>query len=214
MTQAIRDPNLDLLARIVALEKSVEAIRRLPSGMTSLGIGPLAPPTKAGQPLDGDYQITPPVGTLVWDTAGQVLWARQSAGLWVGPGGGALDYAEVAADQTGITAETDLTGLTVTVTVGTGRRIKLTAQGKLTRTVVDGQNVLAIKEGSTFLNYAMDFPSTSTPNTRICIAVTTPTAGSHTYKVTAWRNTGTGTLGLNADSNNPAFLLVEDIGAA
>lgn len=131
---------------------------------------------------------------------------------------GWLGYAEVTAAQTltNTAVETDMTGLTVTVTVGTNRRIRISAQGVLSRTVADGVTVGRIKEGGTELNrWAQHSPSATTEfDNATGAAVLTPTAGSHTYKLTLQRFSGTGNVTLNAAATNPAFILVEDIGAA
>lgn len=131
---------------------------------------------------------------------------------------GTLGYAQVTANQT-ITAsgtETDLTGLTATVTVGTGRRIRISGQGILSRTVADGVTLGRFKESTTALGrWAQHSPSANTEFGHSHGAVIlTPSAGSHTYKLTLQRFSGTGNVTLNADSTSPAFILCEDIGPA
>ncbi len=128
---------------------------------------------------------------------------------------GTLGYAQVTANQSGITTEVDLTGLSVTVTVGTSRRIKITAQVNLYSTVAEDTGEVAIKEGATCFNVG-EQPRLSTTNTatKQCSAVITPTAGAHTYKLTCLRTAGTGGVISYASTNRPAFILVEDIGAA
>lgn len=128
------------------------------------------------------------------------------------PSGMALAYAEVTANQTGITSETDLTGLTVTVTVPAGRRIKITGSIFINRTVADGVTSLKIKEGATQLHQADGFVRNAAEAQFIERAASfTPTAGTHTYKLTLTLTTGTGSTGLIAGATFPAYILVEDV---
>jgi hypothetical protein len=46
----------------------------------------------------------------------------------------------------------------------------------------------------------------------ICLAVLTPTAAAHTYKVQVARTAGTGSVTVSASATNPAFVLAIDIG--
>lgn len=131
--------------------------------------------------------------------------------------GGQLGYAEVTANQTGITSETDLTGLSVAVTVGANRRIKITGQGHVTPQTSVGTCVGRIKEGATNLGrWAGADGGTPIGNSSLEIgsAILTPSAGSHTYKLTLQKFTGGNTVDLTAATGLPAFILVEDIGSA
>lgn len=128
------------------------------------------------------------------------------------PSGMTLAYAEVTANQTGITTEVDLTGLTVTVTVPAGRRIKITTSIYINRTVADGVSVLRIKEGGTQLHQADYFVrNAAEAQTVERSVVITPSAGTHTYKLTLALGTGTGSTGLVAAATFPAYILVEDV---
>lgn len=128
---------------------------------------------------------------------------------------GWLGYAEVTADQTPITAEVDLTSLTVLVTVGTSRRIKIT--GRALAADTNGLEVISliVKEGATQLT---TFRSGSTVSTiahgLVAEVVLTPSAGAHTYKLAMARQSGTGTVTMIATATVPAFILVQDIGPA
>lgn len=130
-----------------------------------------------------------------------------------GPGPIQLAYAEVTAQQTGITTEVDITGLSVTVNVPAGRRIRIRAEVAMNRSVADGLTRVRIKEGSTVLQLR-DTPApygSSGANPVSMDYVTTPAAGVHTYKLSIERVTGTGTTATVADPTFPAFILVEDI---
>jgi hypothetical protein len=125
-----------------------------------------------------------------------------------------VGYAAKSSNQAGIGAtETDITELTVTITVPAGRQIKLTAGALLDASVVNDFYAPRIKEGTTVLQVAV---------VQITVigqglpwqqsVVISPSAGTHTYKVTMQRIGGTGTGSFLANpSNNPAFLLAEDI---
>ena len=139
--------------------------------------------------------------------------------------GGWIGYAEATANQTltNTATETDLTGLTVTVTVAANRKIRITGQGILSRSVADGVTVGRIKEGSTELGrWAQHAPSATTEfddamGSAISSpagAFVTPSAGSHTYKLTLQRFSGTGNVTLNAAAGSQAYILVEDLGPA
>jgi hypothetical protein len=136
------------------------------------------------------------------------------------PPGGALastlGYMEVIANQTGIsTSSVDLTGLLVTVTVPAGRRIRLTGYVTFDNQNA-GQNAVALelKEGATRINFAQSVmdPSGGTTGdlqTLVADAIITPSAGAHTYKLTAVCSLAT--VDLVASATAPAFILVEDI---
>lgn len=136
--------------------------------------------------------------------------------ICLGPNaGGTLGYAEAVADQSGIIGETDLLGLSVAVTVGTGRRILITGECLAFSSVTDDTARFNIKEGANFLQIRQTLMRPVTvAGTLHAERVLTPSAGSHTYKLTMQRAAGTGSLTMNAGAEFPAFILVEDIGAA
>lgn len=122
-----------------------------------------------------------------------------------------LAYAETTASQTGITTETALTGLSATVTVPAGRRIRITAHTLVVSSVTTDKIGLRIKEGATTLQFGQRDPSGPTSNTLIAEAIVSPSAGTHTYNVTLARDVGTGTITNNADPTFPSYIIVEDI---
>lgn len=129
-----------------------------------------------------------------------------------GPPSAQLAYAEVTANQTGISAETDLTGLTVTITVPVGRRLRITGQARVDAVTTGGHVIGRIKEGATeltrWLNEDIGAAQAATSND---YAIITPTAGTHTYKLTLEKFNGGNTVTVVAGSTQPAFILVEDI---
>lgn len=125
------------------------------------------------------------------------------------PSGMALGYAEVITSQGSITTEVDITGLAVTITVPTGRRIRITGRVTTTNTGTN-QNIISIKEGATFLSQsAIVAGAAATAESQDFYAVIIPTAGTHTYKITA--SAAAGTAATTQNANNPASILVEDI---
>jgi len=125
-----------------------------------------------------------------------------------------LGYAQATSNQGSITTEVDLTSLSVTVTVGTGRRIRITGVCRAQNDTANSGFALQIQEGVTeFQTDSQRLPAASEPGTFHAVAVITPSAGSHTYKLTGQRQ-GVGTATTIAAAAAPAFILVEDIGAA
>lgn len=130
---------------------------------------------------------------------------------------GALGYAEVTADQGSITTTTDLTDLAVTVTVRTGRRLRITGWARgYAVSAADAQGDLSVREGATLLASRDSLMGVAGNGMAWgpVLAVVTPAAGEHTYKLTAEQTVGAGGLVMLASATVPAFILVEDIGAA
>lgn len=124
---------------------------------------------------------------------------------------GTLAYTAITSDQASIgTSNTDVTGGSATAAVVSGRRVKVT--GFLTFTIGASASVAIIRifEGATQLAECQVVLTGAGFATSSCIAVLTPSAGSHTYKLVATCNAGTVTS--KASATTPAFILVEDIG--
>lgn len=124
---------------------------------------------------------------------------------------GELGYAEVIAGQSGITSTTDLTGLSITITVPTiptGKYFWL--EGYLSQMVGSSgsRGDLRIREGSTDLHVVYgDTSSVTYGSPAVNIKkrfATAPSAGSHTYKLSL--AAGVGNTGFYADGNSPAFI--------
>lgn len=167
--------------------------------------------TSATRPLDpykGEFIFESDTNKLVG--YGGVDWAPRDAG-------GQLNYAQnITSQNTFTTVETDITNLAVLVTVGTGRRIKITGQGQFTDSVASDEIEFKIKEGATVLQTANVRMSTGVGNisTGLCSITLTPTAGAHTYKLAAVRTTGSGTVTNFGSATGISYILVEDVGAA
>lgn len=125
---------------------------------------------------------------------------------------GRLGYAPKTASQLAIpTTVTDLTSLSIAVTVGTSRRIRISAFCQFNH---DNSNwvALLIRESSTTLATSQNNAGAGEYRSHALSVVLTPSSGSHTYKLSA--QCSVGTAALIASSTQPAYILVEDIGAA
>lgn len=126
-------------------------------------------------------------------------------------------YAQVTANQTGIgTGGADLAGLSATVSVAAGRRLKITGHVRSwSLSAADNRIAFRIQEGATVLGESILRLSVASESEEggPVVAVVTPSAGSHTYKLTA-AVVDTGTAIMDAGATYPAFILVEDIGPA
>lgn len=130
---------------------------------------------------------------------------------------GMLAYAEVTANQGTFTADTDLTGLTVTVTISAafataGRRIRIRGSVYLSSSVDKDAAFLKLKEGATQLSSASAIVSSSSAGCRVIVEYyCVPTAGAHTYKLVGAREAGTGNITMQAAASYPAFIIAEAV---
>jgi len=144
-------------------------------------------------------------------TAGDVLAAAEVNAL----PGGSYGYAQVTADQSGISTEADLTGLSVTVVLPASRRILISGNVMAASSAGDVRSQVYIKESTTYLAAShMSHPISggSGRQTHQPMSVLTPSSGSHTYKLSALIDSGTMTAA--SSTTAPAFILVQDIGSA
>lgn len=126
-----------------------------------------------------------------------------------------IGYAEsVTLSQSIAAAVTELTGLSVTVTVPAGRRLRITGHVYVQVTAgAPGSPHIAIHEGGTRLGIADQSISATTPNINLSLdgsVVVSPTAGSHTYHLRGGADTGDTAL-YQGGASFPAYILVEDI---
>lgn len=127
---------------------------------------------------------------------------------------GMIGYASVTANQTGITSSvTDLTSLSVAVTVGSSRMIWIVGSVEATQNTSTGNAALYIRESSTTLNFRNVTMSASTnAGLYVVYFASAPSSGSHTYKLSM--STDAGTVDLKASSTQPAFIAVFDHGVS
>ncbi len=143
------------------------------------------------------------VGT---EAAGDVLTAANFNKL----PGGLIGYAIVTANQTGISTATNLTSLTVTVTVNTSRIIMIDAIGVMGQNSSTGLGNLTIYEGATQLANSVCTMTAAGFWTGRPLCVLSATSGAHTYNLKA--STNAGTIDLIASATQPATLTVYDMG--
>lgn len=156
----------------------------------------------------GDYVIDQTGFVYVCTTAG-------TPGTWRSTPGGTLGYAQITAASPNIGATpTVVAGLSVTIAQTAGRRLRLTANGPLgsAGAVYPTTCHLAIYQSTTtqLTNALSVFPTAANEGTVAQVILPNVSAGSVTYNVFIWADSGT--TAVNPATNNPAFLLVEDIG--
>jgi hypothetical protein len=126
--------------------------------------------------------------------------------------GGWIGYVERVTDSsTWTTAISDVAGMSQAVTVNANRKIRISACFSVTTSTEDAHDFY-IREGSTALRGVRHVWGNISPSDFIDFSVVlNPSAGSHTYKLSAEKaNAGTGNI--LASGTNPAFLLIEDLG--
>lgn len=153
--------------------------------------------------------IASSIAYTVTDSLGNLICPRD-------PNRKLLGYRQIVASLTGIsfsTSSLDLTGFSVPVIVPANRKIKITFHGsdwEQTGGIGTAYVALQIRESATvFATAGVTAPTANFPNHFTAIAVTSPSAGLHTYKGSVLSNsTGpTGTVG--ASAIDPAFIMVE-----
>lgn len=127
-----------------------------------------------------------------------------------------LGYAQVTANQTGITTTVDLTSLTVTATVPyPGHRIRVSAQINMFSSVTGDRVDLFIAQDGTGIQDITHIQGVGGTNQSMSGFITTvPTAASHIWKLQLGRASGSGTITMAAGAGFPACILVEDLGPA
>lgn len=137
------------------------------------------------------------------------LWLDTDEGAGVGLSS-IIGYSQAVANQAGITALVDLTGLSVNISVPAGRRIRISGRILQQNNTADGRNTLSIFEGGTQVQFEAQVIRTanSTIGSEVSVVIS-PSAGTHTYNLKA--STTIGTMTMIASATAPAYILVEDI---
>lgn len=121
-----------------------------------------------------------------------------------------LGYAQItsSAQQTGA-GTSDAAGLSVTVTVGSRPIIVEVGGTTVNNSSASGVGTISLKEGATVLaTFSSSLTTIPQPVSRAVRL--TPTAGSHTYKVTIGQLV-TGNTVLTASATDPAFIWVREV---
>jgi hypothetical protein len=154
-----------------------------------------------------------PDGGLAYVQATNGLYLRRGS-VWVPVPGGHLGTAETTANQTGLGAgTTDLTGLSVAVTVPAGRRLKISGLVAINQVNAGGVAGMFIRdEANNNLQRVRQTMAVNDIGFLYAQAVITPSAGAHTYKLSGTTSAGNLTIIGSASDRNQ--ITVEDIGAA
>jgi hypothetical protein len=143
-------------------------------------------------------------------------WDKVEAALIALPQG-FLEYAQVTGNYApGVAGPSDVPGLSVTVNLDANRRIRISAHGNLSSGGTGTTVSWSIREAATIAGASTTSPGPNPGGTGEgvdCSVILTPSAGAHTYKVQIAQAWGPGFPTLIAAGNNPAFILVEDLGA-
>ena len=134
-------------------------------------------------------------------------------------GAGVLGFASTTASQSGMVTVTDLTNLVIAFTVPSGRRVRASWSAASHGSGANDAMAWAIREGTTILRdwvKPMNAPATADATSSVegWAIFDNVTAGTHAWKLAASRAVGAGSVWLDASATHPAWLLVEDLGAA
>jgi len=144
--------------------------------------------------------------------SGAILTATQQNNL---PFGRVAAPINITTNQTGITAQVDITGATITFTAIAGRLYKACWMGLFSSTVsTDTFNFLLTDAANNIQQQSITCPATTSDVSFIGEHVFTPGAGSITRKIRCQRQSGTGTATLTAGGTFPFQFWIEDIGTA
>jgi len=148
--------------------------------------------------------------------AGQVLTAAQADDWAQGVLGRAQSTSNVG-PTSGTTILDILSAPAVTI-AATNRLIKITIQWRGINVATDpGIYSVMIREGSTKLNEQnkkVETTGTGQQGGTMTHYIASPSAASHTYKMSIQRASGTGTATVEADATFPIQVLVEDASTA
>jgi hypothetical protein len=163
---------------------------------------------------------TPHDGALAYTVDLQLAWIRR-AGAWVqffppptANPRGVLAQATSVANTTGTTTTVDWF-IAPAFTVDGTRRVRVTYSGTGNPGTANDTIGLYLQEGATILQIAQARCTAAGSVSRATLANVwegIPVSGSHQYKLTLALMFGTGPATGVAAANNPALLLVEDIG--
>lgn len=129
--------------------------------------------------------------------------------------GGWIGHNDQTAAQTSITTLADATGLSLTVTVGTSRKIRVSGYIQFTSTVTTDIATVQITDGSNNVlqshSVMCNMGATAGHPCPVSV-ILNPSSGSNTWKLRVARN-GSGTLNTSSSSTAPAYIVVEDLGS-
>ena len=127
---------------------------------------------------------------------------------------GEIGVAAVTADQPGITTQVDITGLTLTRTLLTGRRYRTTIKTEVSSTNADGAFVVVIADGSNTQLARATGPATTASYSTSTFYEENGNGTSVVRKCRASKSSGTGSITISASASSPTYLTIDDIGPA
>lgn len=145
-------------------------------------------------------------------TAGAILTAAQMNNLPFGVAG----YKSLTSlSQTGITTATDITGATITFTAVANRPYAIFSHGYHNTTANNVTVGVLLKEGATTLDQSFGAALVGGTGTTITgFAIRTFTAGSHTIKLQAVLQNGTGSISAEGTATLSYDFIVIDLGSS
>lgn len=154
---------------------------------------------------DRVFPIASSIPYAVTDSLGNLICPRD-------PNRKILGYRQIIGNftTTANATDADVTGLTLSVNVPSGRKIKISGFAAwIEHTAANTNVVMAISESTTHRNETHgNLLGVSARIPKSVFATLTPTAGVHTYKIVVQPNQA-GTATIAANSLYPAFILVE-----
>jgi hypothetical protein len=174
---------------------------------------------------DGSWSSTKSYPLIIDNNTGLALLHANDvqvngSSLSRGAQSGSAGAAKITASST-VNANTTLVavpGLSVTVTVPAGRRLKISFNGHTYTSVAGDRAMVAIMEDATQLATLYSPPMVVAGSVYLVSGfsyVDSPSAGSHTYSISLQRyGAGSGNENIYGSAGAPASLLVEDIGPA
>lgn len=169
-----------------------------------------------GGTLTSPTVVTPTISGTGWTNANHDHSAAANGGVLAAsyPLGRLGSTSITSGTQTiSATSATDVTGITVTVTAGSSRRIKVSSEIGWHVETGDTLTVTMLRGATVIATGVWTFDAIANTYQRLHLTgLDTPSSGSQTYKLQA-KISGTGTFKRNPTATAPDFILVEDIGA-
>lgn len=168
-----------------------------------------------------DSAITSPVvGMVVYissNDSSEGLWTYTNAGVWRRPWSMPWGYVTSNTKTTTQNATGSFANVvTTSATYTANRRIQIVAtwRGLQAATATDNCELRIYKDSATQLqSQAIAFASSAEDQEGgTLIAFDTPTAAVHTYNLQIMRTSGSGTITLAGDSDNPITVYITDVG--
>jgi len=127
---------------------------------------------------------------------------------------GELGYAEITAGSASFTAIADVTGLSITVVLGSTKTVVVTVYALVQSSIANDRIQLTLADGAgTQLQVTGDlFIPAATVTVPVMMGYRKSlTAGTYTFKVRANRQAGTGTCIVNAAAARPCYIQAIDV---